>query len=138
MQRPVLPVQSQKRLPTLLLLLLVVIAFVVALQLVNYPVRGANSNAPLMLMTVIALVYLVAVGAGYRPKRRWLVVGMVYCAGWHIDIVPPVAHPEAVPALLALPGLVAWLAIATLTGVIVVLLRPARIGAVGRRSHSVQ
>jgi hypothetical protein len=124
------PVHRSKRVgPAVLLLAVVVLCFSSAVQLSAYPTTRSSASAPLALVAMVALAYLLAVGAGYRPNRWWLIASVAGCCLWHVTLVPPVAHPDWVTDLEALPGIPAFGAAGLLSVAVVYLLRPARLNA---------
>lgn len=123
------PVSLKNRvIPTTLLLGLVLSCFLTSLHLTRYPMEQSSSAVPLFSFAMVALAYLLAVGAGYRPQRMYLLVGLALCWVSHLDVVPPVPHEESVPSVLAVPGVVALVTATVLCGALFYLLSTKRLG----------
>jgi hypothetical protein len=114
-----------RALPTGTLLMLAACGFLAAILLADYPSPGANSGGALLLLGELALAYMLAVGAGYRPWRWPLLAGVLSCVALHLAAVPPIPHPSTVSDLEALPGLTTVFTALILTVVALISL-PAR------------
>lgn len=122
------PVALKNRvIPTMLLLMVVLACFLTSLHLTRYPTEQSSSAGPLLLFATVALAYLLAVGAGYRPRRTYLLVCLAVCWVLHLEVVPPVPHEESVPSVLAVPGVFALAAATMLCGALFYWLSPKRL-----------
>ena len=121
--------REQRQLPATLLLALTVLAFCVMVALVGTGVGGESAPGPMFMLTTLTLAYLLAIGSGYRPGRWWFIVGVAFSGYCFFSVVQPVPHDATVPVVSALPGVMAWLAVAVLSVWVAYLLRPGRLNA---------
>lgn len=129
------PVPLRKRVgPAAILAIIALSSFLTGIQFAGLPPAYQGPMGTFLEISLVALAFAWATGAGYHPSRLALCAFVAWGALHYVAGVRPLPHSPQLPAGYALPGLLELIVVVVLTPV-AVLLQPRRHdpGAAARR-----